>query len=449
MKRGKQQTWKGDMRESSASPPIASRQTHRFTNVDQWKGGKGFVFSLVTVYLFLDLVRPSFVWHFPKVISTILLVAWIVKPNKIWPPPTAWFFVFLGVMGIDILIAKNTFDAVWFTYGMTVMLVGICIPLINFTDSLQKLRHIVNALLAIFLYIAVFALMNQGFGPAGGKGGQDENYVAAAMNLAIPLAGFSFFAERAKWKKVCFAVLVALYLGAIVIGLSRGGFVGLLCGLGYSFVKTPRKGVAILSVVFVACFLLVIAGPTYWEEMRTITDTSEGTADMRLELWKIAVEEFLAYPLTGVGGGNYRWLMNEFESPEQLEKYGRILVAEVHSTYFELLAELGLAGCIAFGFVLFHTYRNYKNVERISSQYFLALRSEQGSRAEEDLRWIQAYGRGLMGGYIAYLASIAFLSSLYYSHTWIPAAIMAALYLIAVERVKQQDCQACQVENRK
>lgn len=410
-----------------------------------WKGEKSIIFSLIALYLFLDLVRPSFVWHFPKVFSTIILIAWIAKPDKIWIPPMGWFFVFLGVMGVDILFAENTFDAVWFTYGMVILLLGICIPLINFTDSLQELRRVVNLLLFIFFYIGAFAVLNGGYGPAGSGGGQDENYVAAAMNLVIPLAGFSLFAEKKKWKKVCFAVLVAVYLGAIVVGLSRGGFVGLICGLGYSFVKTPRKGAAVAAVVLIVVFLAIIAGPKYWDEMSTITDTSEGTADMRLELWKIAVEEFKSYPLTGVGAGNYRWRMNEFESPEQLEKFGRVLLAEVHSTYFQLLAELGIGGCIAFGFFLFHTYRNYQYVEKLSSRYLRAFPHGSGSQAEEDLRWIQAYGRGLMGGYIGYLASITFLSSLYYSHTWVPGAMMAALYLIAVKRVKQQDCQLLQL----
>src|SRR5258705_472551 len=116
--------------------------------------------------------------------------------------------------------------------------------------------------------------------------------------------------------------------------------------------KSPNKRLMILAAVAIGGFLLVVAGPSYWEEMSTITDPSEGTADLRLELWKIATQEFLSYPLTGVGGGNFRWRMAEFQSLEQIAKFDRFLMAEVHSTYFQLLAEMGLAGCIVFCLIL-------------------------------------------------------------------------------------------------
>jgi len=311
------------------------------------------------------------------------------------------------------------------------LLIGICIPLINFTDTLPKLRHVVNALLGIFLYIAVYAILNAGYGPAGAAGGQDENYVAAAMNLAIPLAWFSVFAAKTKWKKLCFASLVCLYVLAIVVGQSRGGFVGLLCALGYSFMKSPNKRLMILAAVAIGGFLLVVAGPSYWDEMRTITDTSEATADLRLEFWQIATREFLSYPLTGVGGGNFRWRMPEFQSLEQIAKFDRILVAEVHSTYFQLLAEMGLAGCIVFGVILFRTYRDYRQVESLSDKAVERAMEQGDNASNEDWKWIQNYGRGLMAGLLGYLASVAFLSALYYSHLWIAVSLMVALRVIA------------------
>ena len=330
--------------------------------------GKGLVFYLIVLYLFLDLVRPAFVWHFPKIIAVILVIAWIMKAEKVICSQIVCFVIFVAILAIDIVIAENEYAAVWTTYGMLMLLIGICIPLINFTTTLPKLRYVVNALLGCFLYIAVYAILNAGYGPARAAGGQDENYVAAAMNLAIPLAGFSFIAEKTIWKKMCFASLVCLYILAIVVGLSRGGFIGLLFALGYSLMKSPKKGFAISAAVVIGCFLVIVAGPSYWREMSTITDTSEATADLRLEFWQIATREFLSYPLTGVGGGNFRWRMSEFQSQEQTEKFGRLLAAEVHSTYFQLLADMGLAGCIVFGLVLLRTYRDYRHVESLSDK---------------------------------------------------------------------------------
>lgn len=401
--------------------------------------GGSIVFGLVTIYLVLDLIRPSFVWHFPKIIAVILVIAWLTKASKIWRPQMTSYVCFLGIMVVGIFVAENTFDAVWTTYGMFMLLMGVCVPLINFTDSVKKLRQLIHAFLGIFLCIAVYAITHEGFGPAGTAGGQDENYVAAAMNLVIPLAFFSFFAEKTTWKKAVFATFIGFYLLAIVVGLSRGGFVGLLCGLGFSFIKTPRKGLAILAAVLIAGFLGIVAGSSYWEEMSTITDTSEGTADLRIEYWKIAFQEFLAHPLTGVGPDNYRWRTAEFMSAEQFEKFHRVLASHVHSTYFQLLAEMGIAGYLIFGFFLHRTYRDYCVVDQLHDRYH-ALLAERSFAVEEDLRWMQVYARGLMGGLIGYLASVAFLSSLYYSHLWIAGSMMAALYAIAMRRINEKDC---------
>lgn len=400
--------------------------------------GKGLIFYLITVYLILDLVRPDFVWHFPKLISAILVIAWILKPVKVSSVQIWGFVAFVAILGLDCLIAENVFAAVWTTYGMFVLLLGVCLPLITFTDTFMKLRDLINAVLAIFFYIAVYAITHGGFGPAGTGGGQDENYVAAAMNLVIPLAVFSFFTEKVKWKKAMFLTLVGTYVLAIVVGLSRGGFVGLLCGLGFSLWKSPKRGLAIGLAVLIFTFLGVIAGSSYWAEMGTITDTSESTADMRLELWKIATREFWAYPLTGVGGDNYLWRMHEFQSPEQLDKFGRIVVAHVHSTYFQLLSEMGLAGCIIFGVIMLRTYLDYRHVDMLSGRA-LTRAVGQDNLSQENMRWIQNYGRGLMGGLIGYMASVAFVSALYYSHLWILVSMIVVLHKLAIRCIPQKE----------
>jgi O-antigen ligase len=392
-----------------------------------------FIFYLLIGYLFLDLVRPSFVWHFPKMISTVLLIAWIMKPNKTWCAQIWGFMWFLGILGFDIVIATNTYDAFWTTYGMFILLGCVCISLIFFTDTIRKIQHIVNALLLIFFYIAVYAITHAGFGPAGSDGGQDENYVAAAMNLAIPLAAFSFFVERIKWKKILFAGLVCAYILAIVIGLSRGGFVGLVAAFAFSILNSPKKGLAIAAALVFGGFLFMVAGSSYWDEMSTIQDTSEGTADLRLEFWAIATRQFLDYPLTGVGGGNFPWRVIDYQSLEQTEKWRKVRMVEVHSTFFQLLAEMGLAGCVVFGFILIRTYRDYRHVNRMTQ---IAL-SDSDSTRSEDLRWAQAYARGIMGGLVGYIVSVMFLSALYYSHIWIGVSLMAAIAIVADRLVSE------------
>jgi hypothetical protein len=52
-----------------------------------------------------------------------------------------------------------------------------------------------------------------------------------------------------------------------------------------------------------------------------------------------------------------------------------------------------------------------------------------------------------MAGIIGYLASIMFLSSLYYSHLWVAGSMMAALYAIAMKRINEEDCAPAQLSD--
>ena len=402
------------------------------------QGGR-FFFYLVCLGLVFDLVRPAFVWHFPKMIFAILIPAWILKSEKVWTHQMTWFVALLVVMVGDFMIADNLHDAVWLSYGMLTLFAGTCIPLINFTTSFSRLRILVNLILVMFFYVAVYAITHEGYGPAGAAGGQDENYVAAAMNLVIPLAGFSFFLEKSFWRKLWFGSLVCLYVMAIIVGLSRGGFLGLIVAMGYCVLKTPKKGLAVIMVMAVGGLLVLAAGASYWEEMRTITDTTESTVDLRLEYWKIAIREFMEYPLTGVGPGNYPWRMNEFQTPEQWEKFGRFIFAEVHSTYFQLLAELGLAGCFVFGMFLFRIYRDYLSIGNWTVLQNGDASIRPDNRSDGRFIWIEAYRKGLMGGILGYLVSVAFLSSLYYAHLWVFASMMSALAVIANKALARVD----------
>jgi len=74
--------------------------------------GKGLVFYLIVLYLFLDLVRPAFVWHFPKIIAVILVIAWIMKAEKVICSQIVCFVIFVAILAIDIVIAENEYAAV-------------------------------------------------------------------------------------------------------------------------------------------------------------------------------------------------------------------------------------------------------------------------------------------------------------------------------------------------
>ena len=174
---------------------------------------------------------------------------------------------------------------------------------------------------------------------------------------------------------------------------------------------------------------------SYWEQMATITNTKESTADMRLELWAIAWRMFVDNPVMGVGPDNFRWRVGDYQSVEQLEKFHRSLTmsAVVHSTYFEILSETGLVGSVLFATILLRTFRDLRRIR--SDQTLSSDAGNDGQRepisgneklSPTDSQQLQCYSLAIMGSLRGFLIPAAFLSFTY-SHFWLLVALAVAL----------------------
>ncbi len=403
----------------------------------------GLIFILYLVYIFMDYGRPPNPMKIPMIISIISFLGWLLLPTKKWNTQIICFILFLGVMGLGgLLVARNGYSAFWVTYGAVVKLVFICIPLIHFVNSFRKVTLFINTLLAVFLYIGIFAVFSGGFGPSGSGGGQDENYVASAMTMGIPLAYFSYFLAQKTSRKILFGAMLAIFIMAVVVGFSRGGFVSMVAVFAYLFVMAPKKLRGGFIVILVIAGLVTFASPEYWEEMKTITDTKEETADLRLETWSIAWRMFLHNPLLGVGPGNFYWNIGDYQSEAQWEKYGRRLALVTHSLYFELLSDLGLAGAILFLLIIYNNYKDMRFVIRQKQEQENNLQNGKTSLSPEeqkaflaDLTHAEHYAYALIGSFIGFLSSALFLSMLYFSYFWMLTALTVALKEVTVDRI--------------
>ena len=399
-------------------------------------------------YMWLDLVRPSFVWHFPKLLSTALFVSWLCQPDKRMPRQVLLMLGFLGVMAIDIPVAKNSFAAVWTTYGMAVLFLGLCLPLVQFINTMARFQSMMHTLMAIIVVIGAWASVHRGYGPAAADGGQDENYVTACMAMGLPLFLYSYLSAETKLKRVFYLAPIPILLLAVVVAEnpSRGGFLGFMGVIGYMVVHSKRRVAALIGIGVLAAVIGLMAGATYWQEMGTMTDTETGTADHRKDLWRIAAYMFLSYPLTGIGPNNFRWRIEEFETSQIIEKYGHSLggSAFTHSLYFELLAELGIAGVILFVLI---AVRNFRDLSKIKKSIRELMDEESSSLhvggafapagvSSGLLKTVQCYAHGVTASFIAFLVCSAFISTLYYSYFWLYSAMIASFNLIVEKLIK-------------
>src|SRR5678815_5089868 len=88
--------------------------------------------------------RSTEMMSIPLIISVLLFVGWLRRRPKRWGTQLTAFVLLLVVMAIDIPLAVNTYSAVWTTYGMTVLIVFILIPLVQFIDSVRRMQRLVQ-----------------------------------------------------------------------------------------------------------------------------------------------------------------------------------------------------------------------------------------------------------------------------------------------------------------
>lgn len=148
------------------------------------------------------------------------------------------------------------------------------------------------------------------------------------------------------------AAAAFLMLMAIVFTKSRGGALGL--GAGFlAFVYYGRRlrpglagGALVLLVV-----LLPLLPSSFWARMGSITDPSEdptGSREARRQVMIEAFHVFLERPLTGIGAGQFK----NYNPPDKKERW-----REAHDVWLQVASETGIAGVLAFGYLVFAAFR--------------------------------------------------------------------------------------------
>lgn len=226
----------------------------------------------------------------------------------------------------------------------------------------------------------------------------DHTGYSAALGFALPwflgLALQAWSTQRSPSKAAFYLVAGCLALIALVLTHSRGGWVGALAGtLLVSFVLRDRwYGRTGLVVALFSVGSLAVMGYAHhrssaaeqrpgvgiMDSIRSITDVKHDPSNMdRIRRWKAAWAMFVDDPMTGVGPGNYQYMLKEFPDPTtsvvrpikgpipdslirpMWHAGNAVMIRDhaqrsptsggtAHSEYFLALSELGAIGLLAF-----------------------------------------------------------------------------------------------------
>ena len=315
----------------------------------------------------------------------ILLALRRVKPdpNQICLTTAAVFFAYILVRAfLSSVTYLARIDAYSVLGGLLVYLLVACF----FTDSRQ--RMILVFLLLIFGLVHVFIGAIQfrngdNFMPISFLQRFDyerrasgfyvcPNHLAGLLEvLGVFGLSMTFWSRLPVWAKLISAyATITCYLGLILTG-SRGGY---LSALGSLLVFLALSGLVLRQVS--GRFLWRIGGPAVIiavlmglaaffliHRNAYLSDRAQSMFEknVRLEMWKAAIQQWKLQPLFGTGSGTYLYYGRQFRTPElQTDP------VYVHNDYLQLLADYGLAGGAFFLIFLgSHLGNGWKNFRRL------------------------------------------------------------------------------------
>ena len=233
----------------------------------------------------------------------------------------------------------------------------------------------------------------------------DANDFAFLLASVLPLALHRFATSSTRAARVWFG-LAATALGLTTLAtFSRGALVALAVGLAWALVTRRIKLVTGLATI-AALVVVGLAGYLYDPEavdaaLERKQAVAQANVDTRTEAWRVALDQFRAEPLTGVGPGNFTVRFDEFALPDP-----DVGVITTHNAYLNILAELGAPGLVAF--------LAYLGV----SWYYLRQR-------EPDDAEVDGLRSALAAGFLVAAVGAFFLTEQFYAPLWLLGALGA------------------------
>ncbi len=248
----------------------------------------------------------------------------------------------------------------------------------------------------------------------------DNNSLATALLMLVPLMFYLSRYSAVRLVRIGLLTAMGLCLVTVVATYSRGGFVGLLV-LGAFMVKNSRNRFGSLVLVVLGGALIWSLAPDSWfERLNTLKETGDDSSFLgRVNAWKISTLIALDHPL--LGGGLHavqRYLvwhsyepglpLLDFVPTPPLDHNPRA----AHSSYFEVLGDLGFTGLVLFLTILGMAFWQCRSIYRMA-------------RAHASLAWAADLGRMMQISLVVYIITTVALSMAYFEFLYVLLALIS------------------------
>lgn len=196
----------------------------------------------------------------------------------------------------------------------------------------------------------------------------NPNIFAEYLIMIIPISVSLFWFSKKLHKKALFLVTSMVLALALLLSMSRGGWIGFAFS-ALVFILLVEKKLLLLAIP-VGLGGLFFLPDSILNRILSIVNFADSSNDYRIRMWKITLELIKDNWLVGVGFGHLPF-------KAAFGKYTRTMTTyHAHNTYLETLAEMGIVGFIVFIFFLFVLFKySIKKLVKENDKYIKIISS--------------------------------------------------------------------------
>ncbi|MGN6514334.1 MAG: putative O-glycosylation ligase, exosortase A system-associated [Rhizomicrobium sp.] len=419
-------------------------------------------------WTWMSLLTPNrLVWGFAttlplnEILAVITILAWLVsrEPKRLpFDLITGLWIGFVVVITISTLSALNPTLA-WDRWDKTVKIMALGFMVAILMGERKRL-HALTWVIALSLgYFSVrgglTTILSAGRSHVVGPPGtsiNDNNYLALAMGMTIPLMYYLFLHSANRITRAGLIMAMSLSVVGVLGTYSRGGFVGLLFMSLFLWWRS-RHRILIAALALALVIPVVSFMPASWaDRMESVKHASQQQTFLtRLDSWKVAYRLSKDYPWFGGGFGatedpdiykNYSAGESPFagkrDRPEMFAARRKYNLTPkemlemfpldytgghaVHSVYLQVLADHGYIGLAIYLLLLVAFWLRLSRIRR-------------STRGMEDQKWAHDLTSMLQISMLTFFTSGLAVSMSYYDLPYIFLGMTIALeqYLKALK----------------
>ena len=224
----------------------------------------------------------------------------------------------------------------------------------------------------------------------------DNNDLALALNMVLPLLFFLYGEERRRWLRLFFLAIFLLSILGVLLTYSRGGFLGLAIVLLALMVRRGLKPQFVVAAAIVGLGMYATLPEQWFQRMDSIKSYEEdASAKARLTAWSVGFGLALDHPILGAGFKPFTEASFRRYAPNYGGRH------DAHSIIFQMLAENGFTGLFLFLWLIVSC--------------LLALRRiTHRTRGPNGEPWTLQLAQAVQISFVGYLVSGLFLGRAYF-----------------------------------